>query len=72
MRLLLPAFLTLTVSLHAQTWNDFETPPHNYWKVPPGDPATLLQQRMERKTLTLPADSDPKTFLRAYLEKRGQ
>ena len=68
MRLLLPALLTLTATLHAQTWNDFETPPHNYWTVPPQDPATMLQKRMEKKEVTLPADSDPKTFLRAYLD----
>ena len=68
MRLLLPALLTLTATLHAQTWNDFETPPHNYWTVPPGDPATMLQKRMEKKEVTLPADTDPRTFLRAYLD----
>ncbi len=69
MRRLLPALMTLTVTLHAQTWNDFETPPHNYWSVPPQDPATVLQKRMEKKEVTLAADSDPKTFLRAYLKE---
>ena len=67
MRFILPALLRFASALHAQTWNDFETPPHNYWKIPPQDPATVLQQRMQQKEVTLAADSDPRTFLRAYL-----
>ena len=65
-RILLP--LLLTGSLHAQTWNDFETPPHNYWSVPPQDEVTRLHARLDKKELTLPAGADPKVFLRAYLE----
>ncbi len=69
MRLLPPALLLiLTATLPAQTWNDFETPPHNYWSVPPRDPATLLHRKLENKETSLAADADPKTFLRAYLE----
>lgn len=67
----LPACLLLlpfSALLHAQTWNDFEIPPHNYWKVPPQDPATLLHRKLEAKKMKLAADADPKTFLRAYLE----
>ena len=60
--------LSLTANLHAQAWNDFETPPHNYWKASPQDPATLLHRKLEAKTQTLAADADPKTFLRAYLD----
>jgi hypothetical protein len=67
MRPLLPALLFAT-SLHAQTWNDFETPPHNYWSVPPQDDVTRLHQRMDKKEITLPAGSDPKVFLAAYLK----
>lgn len=66
----LPACLLLlpfSASLHAQTWNDFETPPHNYWKATPQDPATVLHRRLEAKQTALAADADPKTFLRAYL-----
>ena len=69
MRSLLTAILLLPAApLCGQTWNDFETPPHDYWKQSPQDPATLLQQRMERKEVTLAAGEDPKVFLRAYLE----
>ena len=69
MRFISPALLLLSVAaLHAQTWNDFETPPHDYWKVPPLDPATLLHHRLETKETKLAADADPKTFLRAYLD----
>jgi len=69
MRPLVPAFILLIAApLRGQTWNDFETPPHSYWKQPANDPATLLQQRMERKEVTLAAGADPKVFLRAYLE----
>jgi hypothetical protein len=60
--------ILMVSSLRAQTWNDFETPPHDYWKVPPQDPATLLHKRMEKKEITLAAGTDPKVFLRAYLE----
>lgn len=52
----------------AQTWNDFETPPHNYWNVPAKDPATLLHARMAAKEVTLEAGADPRVFLRSYLE----
>jgi hypothetical protein len=70
MKALVP-FLLLTIAalrLSAQTWNDFETPPHNYWTEKATDPVTQLQRRIERKEITLAADGDPKTFLRAYLD----
>jgi hypothetical protein len=65
----LSALLLLTFTpLRAQTWNDYETPPHNYWKVPATDSVTALHRRLEQKELALAADADPKTFLRAYLD----
>ncbi|MBP7950380.1 MAG: hypothetical protein KA004_12055 [Verrucomicrobiales bacterium] len=52
----------------AQQWNDFETPPHNYWETPPADAVTKFHRQMEQTRKALPADGDPKTFLRAYLK----
>lgn len=54
--------------LQSQTWNDFETPPHNYWSVPPQDQVTRLHARLEKGEISLPAGTDPKVFLKAYLE----
>jgi hypothetical protein len=66
----LPRFslLLFVAGVRAQTWNDFETAPHNYWTAPVADPATELHRKLERRELTLAADADPKTFLRAYLD----
>jgi hypothetical protein len=50
-----------------QQWNDFETPPHNYWRHDPADAASRLHARLTKGELKLPASSDPKTFLKAYL-----
>jgi hypothetical protein len=63
------ALVLLTfIPLRAQTWNDFETPPHNYWTEKAVDTVTELHRRMERNQIALAADADPKTFLRAYLD----
>ncbi len=62
------SLILFAAGVHAQTWNDFETPPHSYWTAPAADPATELHRKMERREVALAADADPKTFLRAYLE----
>jgi len=62
------ALLLPLAAASARTWNDFEEPPHNYWTARAADPATELHRKLERQEVTLAADADPKTFLRAYLD----
>jgi hypothetical protein len=49
-------------------FNDFEEPPHEYWRTPPRDAATRLHERMEKGEVRLPG-GDPLTFLKAYLRE---
>jgi len=54
----------------AAAFNDFEEPPHEYWRTPPRDAATRLHERVEKGEVRLPG-GDPLTFLKAYLRELG-
>ena len=47
----LTAFLSLTLSVligHAQSFNDFDVAPHNYYEAPLSDPMTALLEKAGR------------------------